>query len=183
MGGRAPRRPHRAADEFRGRPRLLQGRARDRLGTAAPCVVEGAHQRWAPFIVWMVEVHPVPAAGFPARMNHKPRMPFRVLGLDLIDVAGVCCLLVQSSPERPFLKGAEMPGLMDRSSLTQTTSPPDGIELRPLSEPDPLRANPSYVSSAGATVITCEELAEAGSAATPPAPKLDHFGDRVSHMT
>jgi hypothetical protein len=110
-------------------------------------------------------------------------MPFRVLGLDLIDVAGVCCLLVQSSPERPFLKGAEMPGLMDRSSLTQTTSPPDGIELRPLSEPDPLRANPSYVSSAGATVMTCEELAEAGSAATPPAPKLDNFGDRISHMT
>jgi hypothetical protein len=125
----------------------------------------------------------VSALGFSARMNDKPRMPFRVLGLDLIDVAGVCCLLVQSSPERPFLKGAEMPGPMDRSSLTGTTSLPDGIDLRPRSVPDPVRANPSYVSSAGATVMTCEELAEAGSAATPPAPKLDHFGERVSHMT
>jgi len=37
-----------------------------------------------------------------ATINHKPRMPFRVLGLDLIDVAGVCYLLAPSSPERPF---------------------------------------------------------------------------------
>jgi hypothetical protein len=29
-------------------------------------------------------------------------MPFRVLGLDLIDLAGVCYLLAPSSPERPF---------------------------------------------------------------------------------
>ena len=28
-----------------------------------------------------------------AIINHKPRMPFRVLGLDLIDLAGVCYLL------------------------------------------------------------------------------------------
>jgi hypothetical protein len=110
-------------------------------------------------------------------MNHKPRMPSRVLGLDLIDVAGVCCLLVQSSPERPFQKGAEMPGLMDRSSLTQTTSPPRGIKLPPPGE------TPSYVSSAGATCMTSEQLADAGSAATPPTPRFDHFGERVSHMT
>jgi len=110
-------------------------------------------------------------------------MPFRVLGLDLIDVAGVCCLLVQSSPERPFQKGAEMPGLMDRSPVTRSTPLPDEVELPAPREPDPLKATPSYVSSAGATVMTSEELAEPGSAATPPSPKLDHFGDRVSHMT
>jgi hypothetical protein len=31
--------------------------------------------------------------------------------------------------------------------------------------------------------MTSKDLATAGSAATPPAPKLDRFGDRVSHMT
>ena len=32
---------------------------------------------------------------------NKPRMPFRVLGLDLIDLQ-ICYLLAPSSPERPF---------------------------------------------------------------------------------
>jgi hypothetical protein len=61
--------------------------------------------------------------------------------------------------------------------------PPDGIELPPLREPESLEITAPYVSSAGATVMTSEELAAAGSAATPPAPKLDRFGDRVSHIT
>ena len=73
--------------------------------------------------------------------------------------------------------------LTDRSALMDLPSPPGGIELPPLREPESLEMTGSYVSSAGATVMTSEELAAAGSAATPPAPKLDRFGDRVSHMT
>jgi len=42
---------------------------------------------------------------------------------------------------------------------------------------------PSYLSSSGATVMTSVELAEVRSAAIPPAPGFDRFGDRVSHMT
>ena len=41
----------------------------------------------------------------------------------------------------------------------------------------------SYVASAGVTVMTSQELAEARSAAIPPAPGSDLFGYRVSHMT
>jgi len=108
-------------------------------------------------------------------------MPFRVLGLDLIDVAGVCYLLAPSSPERPFQKGAEMITLKD--PILTTPPPPHGIELPPLREPETLETSPSYLSSAGATVMTSVELAEARSAATPPAPGFDRFGDRVSHMT
>jgi hypothetical protein len=110
-------------------------------------------------------------------------MPFRVRGPDLIDPAGVCHLLAPSSPERPFQKGAEMLRLTDRSTLTDHPSPPGGIELPPLREPESLEITAPYVSPAGATVMTSEELATAGSAATPSAPKLDRFGDRVSHMT
>jgi hypothetical protein len=110
-------------------------------------------------------------------------MPFRVLGLDLIDLAGVCYLLAPSSPERPFQKGAEMSRLTDRSTVTEHPSPPGGIELPPLREPESLEMDPPNVSSSGATVMTSEELAAAGSGPTPPAPKLDRFGDRVSHMT
>jgi hypothetical protein len=73
--------------------------------------------------------------------------------------------------------------LRDRSTLTELPLPPDGIELPPLHEPDLLETTPSYLSSSGVTVMTSSELAEAGSAATPPAPKIDRFGDRVSHIT
>jgi len=60
---------------------------------------------------------------------------------------------------------------------------PDGIELEPLREPETLEMTYSYVSSAGATVMTSEELAEARSEAVPPAPQFDRFGERVSHIT
>jgi hypothetical protein len=60
---------------------------------------------------------------------------------------------------------------------------PDGIELEPLREPESLELPSSNVSSAGATVMTSEELAETRSAAVPPAPLFDRFGERVSHIT
>jgi len=113
-----------------------------------------------------------------AIINHKPRMPFRVLGLDLdlIDLAGVCYLLAPSSPERAFKKGAKMLGLTDRSTLTELASPPGGLALPPLHEPESLERTPRTSPQKGATVMTSEELAEAGSAATPLAPKLDRLG-------
>jgi hypothetical protein len=61
--------------------------------------------------------------------------------------------------------------------------PPDGIELPPLSEPESLEAPTSYVSTAGATVVTSKELAAARSEAVPPAPPFPRFGEQVSHMT
>ena len=73
--------------------------------------------------------------------------------------------------------------LRERSTLTELPSPPGGIELPPLHEPESLETTPSYLSSSGATVMTSTELAAAGSVATPPAPRIDRFGDRVSHMT
>ncbi len=105
-------------------------------------------------------------------------MPFRVLGLDLMDSRHVCYLLAPSSPERPFQKGAEMLRLND--PIRTAPPPPDGIELPPLREPDSLD---SYVASSGATVMTSARLAEARHAATPLAPGSDRRGDRVSHMT
>jgi hypothetical protein len=60
---------------------------------------------------------------------------------------------------------------------------PNGIELPPLREPESLEAPSSYVSTAGATVMTSKELAEARSAAVPPAPGFTQFGEQVSHMT
>ena len=82
-------------------------------------------------------------------------MPFRVPGPDLIDPAGVCHLLAPSSPERPFQKGAEMLTLKD--PILGDAPEPDGIELQPLREPETLEMPDSYVSSAGATVMTSEE--------------------------
>jgi hypothetical protein len=73
--------------------------------------------------------------------------------------------------------------LKDRSALTDLPAPPDGIELPPLREPEWLEATPSYVSSSGVTIMTSKELAEDGSAATPPLPRRDRFGDRMSHIT
>ncbi len=65
-----------------------------------------------------------------------------------------------------------------------TTPPPtDGIELPPLREPESLEVSTSTAPSAGATVMTSEELAEARSATPPPLPRFDRFGERVSHMT
>src|SRR5437879_5779898 len=106
-------------------------------------------------------------------------MPFRVLGLDLIDTV-VCCLLAPSSPERPFEKGAEMFRLKDP---TLTIPPVGRTEHPPLREPESLGSAARYVSSTGATVMTSEELAEPRSAAVPAAPRFQRFGDRVSHMT
>jgi hypothetical protein len=40
-----------------------------------------------------------------------------------------------------------------------------------------------FVSSAGVTVMTSAQLAESRSAAAPPAPGFERFGDRASHMT
>jgi hypothetical protein len=108
-------------------------------------------------------------------------MPFRVPGLDLIDVTESVHLLAPSSPERPFQKGAEMITLKD--PILTTPPSPNGIELPPLREPESLETPTSYVSSAGATVMTSEELAEARSAALPPLPRFDRFGERVCHMT
>ena len=108
-------------------------------------------------------------------------MPFRVPGLDLIDAARVCYLLAPSSPERPFQKGAEMLRLKD--PILKTPSPPSGIDLPPLHEPDSLDAPSSYVSSNGTTVMNAAELAEGRSEAVPPAPGFDRFGERVSHIT
>lgn len=56
--------------------------------------------------------------------------------------------------------------------------PPGGIELPPLRSPESLETPDSYVSSAGATVMTSQELAEARSAAVPPAPGFSRFGER-----
>jgi hypothetical protein len=61
--------------------------------------------------------------------------------------------------------------------------PPNGTEHPPVHEPESLGTPTSYVSSTGATVMTSKGLAEARSAAVPPAPRFDLFGDRVSHMT
>jgi hypothetical protein len=108
-------------------------------------------------------------------------MPFRVPGLDLIDPAGVCYLLAPSSPERPFQKGAEMVRLID--PILTARPRPEGIELPPLREPESLEAPTSYVSTAGATVMTSKELAATRSEAVPPVPGFTQFGEQVSHMT
>ena len=62
-------------------------------------------------------------------------------------------------------------------------SPGEGIELPPLREPESLEAPTSYVSTAGATVMTSKELAAARSEAVPPVPSFSRFGEQVSHMT
>jgi hypothetical protein len=61
--------------------------------------------------------------------------------------------------------------------------PPEGIDLPPLREPESLEMPIPYVASGGAMVMTSKELAEAASAAIPPPPGFDRFGERVSHMT
>jgi len=60
--------------------------------------------------------------------------------------------------------------------------PADSIEFRTFGEPKPIETA-SYISSSGATVMTSKGLAESRSAAVPPAPTFDLFGERVSHMT
>jgi hypothetical protein len=130
---------------------------------------------------WALPTGPEPLSKS-AKINHKPWMPFGVLGLDLMDLAGVCYLLAPSSPERPFQKGAEMLGLTDLSP-TELPSKSDEVELPPIGRPEWVELIPSYVSTTGATVMTSDELANEGSAATPPAPRADGFGDRISHIT
>jgi hypothetical protein len=71
----------------------------------------------------------------------------------------------------------------DGSTLTDPLSPAGGAELPPRREQGLPAVKPSYVSSSGATVMTSKGLAEPGSATTPPAPRVDLFGDRVSHIT
>jgi hypothetical protein len=62
-------------------------------------------------------------------------------------------------------------------------SPPGGIELPPLREPESLESPTSYVASSGATVIVGAGLADRRYATVPPAPSFDLYGERVSHMT
>jgi len=108
-------------------------------------------------------------------------MPFRVPGLDLIDVTESVHLLAPSSPERPFQKGAEMVTLTD--PILEQRPPPDGIELPPLRELESLETPGSYVSTAGAMVMTSKELGMARHAAVPAVPGFTQFGERVSYMT
>jgi hypothetical protein len=54
-------------------------------------------------------------------------MPFRVLGLDLIDATGVCYLLAPSRQSVPFQKGAEMLSL--KNPILTAPPPSDGVEL------------------------------------------------------
>jgi hypothetical protein len=73
--------------------------------------------------------------------------------------------------------------LTDRSPLTESISPPGGIELPPLREPDALEVRTPYVPMGGARVMTSKELADERSAGIPPTPRFDRFGERVSHIT
>ena len=73
--------------------------------------------------------------------------------------------------------------LTDRSPLTEPISPPGGIEIPPLREPEGLESRTPYVPSGGTTVMTSEELADERSAGLPPTPGFDRFGERVSHIT
>jgi hypothetical protein len=57
------------------------------------------------------------------------------------------------------------------------------VELHPLLGPEPLERAVSSATRARTTILTTEELARAGSVATPPAPSADRFGYRVSHIT
>jgi hypothetical protein len=81
----------------------------------------------------------------------------------------------------PFQKGAEMLRLKDP---ILTESPPlQGIDLPPLREPESLEMPTPYIAPGGATVMTSSELTGGGSAAIPPSPGFNRFGQRVSHMT
>ena len=60
---------------------------------------------------------------------------------------------------------------------------PDGIELPPLREPESLEPPGSYVSTAGAIVMTSKELGMAQYAAVPAAPGFTKYGEQVSYMT
>jgi hypothetical protein len=61
--------------------------------------------------------------------------------------------------------------------------PADRLELQPLGEPESLEAPASYLSTAGATVLTSTDLAAARCEAVPPTPSVPRFGEQVSHMT
>jgi hypothetical protein len=89
--------------------------------------------------------------------------------------------MAPSSPERPFQKGAEMVTLTD--PILELQPPPRGIELPPLGAPESLETPGSYVSTAGATVMTSKELGMARYGAVPASPGFTQFGEQVSHMT
>ena len=95
--------------------------------------------------------------------------------------AGVCDLLAPSSPERPFQKGAEVSRLKDRSTLTLSVPESDGIDFPVLREPESLEMPSSYAPT-GPAPMTAVELSEVGSTATPPAPRLQRFGEVRSHV-
>jgi hypothetical protein len=70
-----------------------------------------------------------------------------------------------------------------KDPIHKTPSPPGGIELPPLHEPESLDTPSSYVSSNGTTVMNTAALADERSEAIPPEPGFDRFGERVSHIT
>jgi hypothetical protein len=67
--------------------------------------------------------------------------------------------------------------------ILEQQPPPNGIELPPLREPESLETPDSYVSTAGAKVMSSKELRLARYAAVPAAPGFTQFGEQVSHMT
>jgi hypothetical protein len=67
--------------------------------------------------------------------------------------------------------------------ILELRPPPDGIELPPPREPESLETPGSYISTAGARVMTSKELGMAGYAAVPAVPGSTQFGEQVSYMT
>jgi hypothetical protein len=59
---------------------------------------------------------------------------------------------------------------------------PHGIELPVLHEPDSLEMASPYAPSTVASVLTSGDLAEARSAALPPVPRFDRFGELRSSI-
>jgi hypothetical protein len=93
-------------------------------------------------------------------------MPFRVPGLDVIDLPASLISWPRVRQSVPSQKGAEMLRLKD--PILTESSPPEGIDLPTLREPESLEMSPPYVASAGVTVMTSKELADAAYAAIPP---------------
>jgi hypothetical protein len=67
--------------------------------------------------------------------------------------------------------------------ILEQQPPPDGIELPPLRELESIETPGSYVSTAGARVMTSKELGMARYAAVPALPGFTQFGEQVSYMT
>lgn len=113
-------------------------------------------------------------------------MPFRVLGHDLIDPAGVCYLpgpefARASLPERDEMSNR----LKVRLGRAGDSSPSDGGDLTALREPESFEAPYSYLPylpPSPIVVMTVEELSMAGSATIPPPPRLKRAGNVKSHI-